>query len=73
MVENEWKYNLFKLERPLSDYNDITLKKLTKDCHDDDNKVNNVPAILEVVLSERNDLQNDLYQEDDDEDEVYPV
>lgn len=53
-------------------YNDITLKKLTKDCHDDGNYVNNVPAILEVVLSERNDLQNDLYQEDDEEDEVYP-
>lgn len=39
---------------------------------DKDDKISDVPSVLEVLLPESNDLENALYQEDDYEDEVHP-
>lgn len=57
----------------ITHYSDITIWKLTHDGHDDDHKVEDVPVVAEVVFSERYDLQNELYEENDDEEEVEPV
>lgn len=51
----------------------MSLWKLTYDEHDEDHEVDDVPGVLEVVLSERDDLQNELCEEDDEEEEVEPV
>lgn len=44
--------------------------QLTNNGHGDHYKVDDVKAVFEVVLSERDDLQKELYEEDDDEGEV---
>lgn len=56
-----------------SHYSDITVWKRTDNRQDDDHEVEDVPAVLEVVFSEGDDLQNALNEEDDYDDEVKPV
>lgn len=50
----------------------MSLWKLTNDANDEDDEVKDVPAVHEVVLSERNDLHNEFYEEYDEEAEVEP-
>lgn len=47
--------------------------RLTYNALGNDDEVDDVQAVGEVVLSERDDLQKALDEEDDDEDEVDPV
>jgi len=47
--------------------------KLTDDGHDDDGEVEHVPRVLEVVVSEPDELQETLGREDGHEDHVDDV
>lgn len=46
------------------------MRKLARNSEDQDHKVDDVPAIVEVVFSECDDFNDKFHREDDDEGEV---
>lgn len=56
-----------------TNYSNTTMRKLASNSDDEDHKVDDVPAIVEVVFSECDDFDDKFHEEDDDEAEVEPV